>query len=178
MSLSVCQTLRQPLFCSLATASSPSRTLITRATRSSICPSAVGGPSRRPRSFEGRQLWSRSHNFVSPVYMATHESAEAGSKSVLVPIANGTEEMEADIVIDVLRRAGESHIGRLISTTACHSYSFKFTASCRMVFSHGTCHGCLLVPTRRLKRGGGLRGGWLAGPRLTWHQAQGRRTHC
>lgn len=34
------------------------------------------------------------------------DGAPAANKSVLVPIANGSEEMEAVILIDVLRRAG------------------------------------------------------------------------
>lgn len=37
--------------------------------------------------------------------MAT-ASAAGGEKSVLVPVGNGSEEMEAVIIIDVLRRAG------------------------------------------------------------------------
>ena len=111
MSLSVCQTLRQSLVCSLATASRPLRPLVSLVADSSTRIPAAGPLSRSLRAFEGRQVSSKNSRFLSPVYMATHESAEAGSKSVLVPIANGTEEMEADIVIDILRRAGKHSIG-------------------------------------------------------------------
>lgn len=37
---------------------------------------------------------------------AASPGGEGSGKHVLVPIANGTEEMEAVIIIDVLRRAG------------------------------------------------------------------------
>lgn len=37
---------------------------------------------------------------------SSQDGASATEKSVLVPIANGSEEMEAVIIIDVLRRAG------------------------------------------------------------------------
>lgn len=37
---------------------------------------------------------------------ATSNGASEAGKRVLVPVANGSEEMEAVILIDVLRRAG------------------------------------------------------------------------
>ncbi|PKA46041.1 Protein DJ-1 like B [Apostasia shenzhenica] len=49
----------------------------------------------------------RSRNPLSSLFFATNWSmASAPQKKVLVPIANGTEPMEAVITIDVLRRAG------------------------------------------------------------------------
>ncbi|KAJ9518460.1 hypothetical protein QJQ45_018488, partial [Haematococcus lacustris] len=52
-----------------------------------------------------RSVYHFRRSAVTP-HLARRMAASASRKTVLVPIANGSEEMEAVIIIDVLRRAG------------------------------------------------------------------------
>lgn len=61
-------------------------------------------------------------------------SVMASAKQVLVPVANGSEEMEAVIIIDVLRRCGD--IG-LPCGSVFRSRSFR---------SQSACNGLLIWP--------------------------------
>lgn len=63
----------------------------------------------------------------------SHEAGHAGKKSVLVAIANGSEELEAVTVIDVLARAGaEVVVGSANELNVVCSRGVKLTADCRL----------------------------------------------
>ncbi|KAI5070104.1 hypothetical protein GOP47_0014447 [Adiantum capillus-veneris] len=75
---------------------------------------AVMGASRLPSSFFispvlrscNRNLSRRSFAFASVAMASLAATAAPPSKKVLVPIAFGTEEIEASVIVDILRRAG------------------------------------------------------------------------
>jgi len=70
------------------------------------------------------------------------------SKTVLVPIANGTEEIEAVCIIDTLRRAGAevtvASVEATLQVTA--SRSTKLVADTSIVDCAGTVYDCIAIP--------------------------------
>ncbi|XP_021626624.1 protein DJ-1 homolog C isoform X2 [Manihot esculenta] len=106
----------EPLFCLLSPAPSklslirPSSSVVASATSfSSLSFASMACPPQRKTSTT-RQSSSKLAKAPSPTLPASNEDPAALSsvppKKVLVPIGFGTEEMEAVIIIDVLRRAG------------------------------------------------------------------------
>ena len=70
--------------------------------------------------------------------MAT--KAQAGSKTVLVPIANGSEEIEAVTIIDTLRRAGAE------VTVASVEDSLQVWLLYELLCHHRHVHACKRLP--------------------------------
>lgn len=62
------------------------------------------GPQYRSASFQGVLAKSQRNRIVCSRFGLT--MAASATKKVLVPLGNGTEEMEAVTIIDVMRRAG------------------------------------------------------------------------
>lgn len=68
----------------------------------------------------------------------------AAGKRVLVPIADGSEEMEAVIVIDCLRRAGERHSCAGLPARCLHQ-STGFTVCCAVGLQRTTLSSIISV---------------------------------